>query len=256
MLSQQFGKALALSLLGLSLSFSSVAVGTVSAEDTARAIPEIEWDTSLEKFQYDQEKFIGQRFTAKCPPAPRDVPAAGTENTASFPSTQAICPAAFQAGQIDKVGGIVTVQLNPGGAGDSGEKTSARTIVVVKESGSEAADQLHLEYVPRIKWDTKFTATGFAYKQLIGQRFTFNCPAAPSNMRARRVVGTDLYAFHSMVCRAAVHAGTITTDGGLVTVQMNPKTPKLVGSIRNGVETKDGTSGLSALSFVANPVSP
>ena len=95
-----------------------------------------------------------------------------------------------------------------------------------------------------------------AYKQLVGQQLTFNCPAAPSNMRSRRVVGTDFYAFSSMICRAAVHAGQLTTDGGLITVQMNPKQGRLSGSIRNGIETKDGSSGLLALSFVKPPGKP
>ena len=56
-----------------------------------------------------------------------------------------------------------------------------------------------------------------------------------------------------MICRAAVHAGKITTDGGLVTVQMDSGNKRLVGSIRNGIETKDGPSGIRALTFVETP---
>ena len=69
-------------------------------------------------------------------------------------------------------------------------------------------------------------------------------------MRPRRVVGTDSYDFKAMVCRAAVHAGAITTDGGFVDVQMDPGKKKLVGSIRNGIETKNGQSAFRTISFV------
>ena len=104
------------------------------------------------------------------------------------------------------------------------------------------------------KWDTKFTATGFANRDLVGQRFTFNCPTAPSNFRPRLIYGTDSYAFHSRVCQAAVHAGKITKDGGMVTVQLDPGVANLVGSIRNGIETKDGQSSDRSISFVDSSV--
>ncbi len=260
MLNRTISKTLALGLLSLSIGMGGGAFQAAFAGEEARAIPEIEWDTELGKFQFDQKKFIGKRFTAKCPPThmkdePKDV-----EKEAIFPSTYSICMAGLQSGHIDKKGGIVTVQLNPGGevhAGSAGKgAAAARTLVVISDSASEANDQIYREHIARIKWDTNFTKTGVAYKQLIGQRFTFTCPAAPGNLRKSHVMGTDLYAFKSKICIAAVHAGAITTDGGLVTIQMNPGKQKLTGSVRNGIETKDGTSGLSALSFVNNPITP
>ncbi|HIC81268.1 MAG TPA: hypothetical protein EYP07_09930, partial [Kiloniellaceae bacterium] len=74
-------------------------------------------------------------------------------------------------------------------------------------------------------------------------------------LRMRRVVGTDSYAFNSIVCLAAVHAGKITTaEGGMVNVQIDPGMKKLVGSIRNGVETKNGSGGHTTISFVDSPL--
>jgi hypothetical protein len=246
-----------LTLVALGLSLSSLAFTPVTTEVDGRTIPKIGWETTLEKFQFDHDKFIGQRFTAMCPPASQKVKTGGDKDVA-YSSTHPICLAGLQAGIIDKEGGLVTVQLNPGGAVHAGGagKASARSMSVVGPSNNEATDQILRDHIRQIKWNTKFTATGFAYKQLIGQRFTFNCPPAPSNLRPRYIVGTDFYAFKSLICPAAVHAGKITTDGGIVTVQMNPAQRKLVGSVRNGIETKDGSSGLSSLSFVANPVTP
>ncbi len=230
-----------LTLLALSLSLSSLAFTPPTTEVDGRSIPAIDWKTTLKKFQFDKDKFIGKRFTAMCPPSAQKAKSE-KDTVATHAKTQSICLAGLQAGAIDSKGGLVTVQVN------------ADNMSVVGHADGKATNQVYRDHVPQVKWDTKFTATGFGYKQLIGQRFTFECPTAPSDLRSRRVVGTDSYAFKSMICRAAVHAGSITTDGGLVTVQMNPGTKKLVGSVRNGIETKDGSSGLSALSFVANPV--
>ncbi len=253
-------KLLALGLLSLSIGLGGGTSHMAFAEEGTRAVPEIEWETQLKKFQFDQKKFIGKRFTANCPPTNVKEEAKDVGKNAIFPSTYSICMAGLQTGQIDKKGGTVTVQLNPGGevhAGSAGKgAAAARTLVVLSDSSTEANDRIYREHIARIQWDTNFTKTGVAYKQLIGQRFTFACPAAPSDLRKSHVVGTDLYAFKSKICIAAVHAGAITTDGGLVTVQMNPPRKKLMGSVRNGIETKDGTSGLSAISFVKNPVTP
>lgn len=244
-----------LTLVALSLSLSTLAFTPATTEVDGRVLPEIEWKTTLENLQIDKDAFFGQRFTAMCPSTSQK---AGADKDAVYPSTHSICQAGLEAGAIDSKGGLVTVQLNPGGAihaGGAGTGMARSLSVVVKES-SKAIDQIYLDHIQRIKWDTRFTMTGFAYKPLLGQRFTFDCPAAPKNLQSRRVVGTDSYAFASMICRAAVHAGAMTLDGGLVTVQMNPGKQKLVGSVRNGIETKDGSSGLGAISFVANPVNP
>ncbi len=230
-----------LTFLALSLSLSSLAFTPPTTEVDGRSIPAIDWKTTLKKFQFDKDKFIGKRFTAMCPPSAQKAKSEKV-TVATYAKTQSICSAGLQAGAIDSKGGLVTVQLN------------ADNMSVVGRSDVKDTDKVYREHIPQVKWDTKFTSTGFGYKQLIGQRFSFQCPTAPSDLQSRRVVGTDSYAFKSMICRAAVHAGSITTDGGLVTVQMNPGTKKLVGSTRNGIETKNGTSGLSALTFVANPI--
>jgi hypothetical protein len=245
------------------LSFAAVGAAQ-SAQSTSADILEIEWDDSLETYQFDNDKFIGQRFTAKCIPAniqDMDETVFGTD---TYPSDSSICVAAVHAGLIDRDGGVVTVQLNPGadeyvGSSRNGIDTQSlpatqRSMIFVTGPEAGAVDEVQMDYVPRIDWDTKFTATGLAYEQLVGQHFLFSCPAAPNNLTQRRVVGTDSYAFNSMVCRAAVHAGAITTDGGLVTVQLDPGADKLVGSIRNGIESKDGPGGHRTLSFVETTV--
>ncbi|MEM7253176.1 MAG: LCCL domain-containing protein [Pseudomonadota bacterium] len=238
------------------LAFSTVSAGIPLG---ATGVPEIDWDTTLIKFQFDNKKFIGQRFSAECEAAPVDQALDGVFGTDVYPSNNSICIAALHAGRITSEGGRVTVQLNPGqdsytGSERNGVSTGSlpgtkRSFVFV-DSPNGSEETVRQKYIPRIKWDTKFTSTGLAYKQLIGQSLSFRCPRAPSNLRPRRIVGTDAYAWHSMVCRAAVHAGKISTDGGVVTVRIGAAKKKLVGSIRNGVETKGGSGGIRTLSFV------
>ena len=260
MLFEKPAKTLATILLTLPL--ASIAAQATAARPASAPVPEVDWETSINHFQYDDEKFIGQRLTVACPELTARDTLPDIYGTDIYPSKTPVCVAARHAGRIDAAGGTVTVQLNPGageyvgsarnGVASADLPATKRSIVFVDGPGIEGTDATRLSYLPRLKWDTKFTATGLANRKLVGQQFTFKCPRAPEDMRPRRLVGTDSYAFHSMVCRAAVHAGSITTEGGLVTVRMDPGTRKLVGSIRNGIESSDGSGGHTTLSFVAD----
>jgi len=256
----EFGRAFALGFTGLLLGLGSIVANAAEPQSESRLIPEIKWDTTLNKFQFDADKFIGQRLTVKCPPAAVGQSFAGVYGTDFYPSDNSICIAALHAGKITKEGGTVTIQLNPGkpkylgskrnGVETSGLPKTRRSMTFVDDSSSDEIHKIHLAHIPRIDWETKFTRSGFGYRRLIGQRFTFRCPPAPSNLRARIVYGTDTYDFSSMICRAALHAGKITTKGGIVTVEIGPGVPKFVGSIRNGIETKSKGGSDRSLIFV------
>ena len=222
-------------------------------------IPEVEWDTSIVKFQFDSDKFVGQRLTVKCPPRSVRDKMEAIYGTDVYPSDTPICVAAVHAGATAAKGGQVTIQLNPGAKSYSGSSRNGitsqdlpatqRSIAFVRGPNA-SLDATQREYMPRLKWDTKFTATGLANRNLVGQRFAFLCPPAPDGMRPRRIVGTDRYEFHTRICVAALHAGKITTEGGPVLVQLNEGVPKLKGSIRNGIESHDGPGGSRTLTFV------
>ena len=261
---KQLSKTFTFGLLSLFAGFSNIAVDRATAESNSPHIPEIKWDTSLESFQFDNDKFVGQRLTAKCIPSTVNQSYDGVFGTDSYPSDNSLCIAALHAGKISPEGGAITVQLNPGesnytGSTRNGVTTASlpetpRSMTFIDSSTSPSTEEIYLSHMPRLEWDTKFTATGFANRDLVGQRFAFNCPAAPSDFRPRLIYGTDSYAFHSIVCQAAVHAGKITTEGGIVTVQLDPGVANLVGSIRNGIETKDGQSPDRSISFVYSSV--
>ncbi len=225
-----------------------------------RNLPELGWNDTLKRYHFDDDKFIGQRFSATCPP--RNIRDKNDDLYGSdvYPSDNPICVAALHAGKITAAdGGPFTLQVNPGLEAYTGssrnEVESAnlpgtkRSMVFLDAADTAGADEVRAPYIPRVKWDMKFTKSGFAYKKLRGQRFTFNCPAAP-NGRLRTVTGTDSYTLNAVICVAAVHAGKITKDGGLVHIQMDEGKKKLVGSIRNEIESSNGSGSSGTVSYV------
>ena len=245
--------------LGTALATNS----TTHAKEASKHVPEIKWDTKIKKFRFDNDKFLGQRLTVRCPPANINQTIPKVFGTGTYPSDTPICAAALHAGVITKEGGTVTIQLNPGkseykgstqnGVTSADRPETKRSIVFVTEANAKAADKQRLAHLPRIDWNTKFTRTGFAYRDLIGQQISFRCPPAPGNLKSRLVYGTDDYAFASMICRAAAHAGKLSLEaGGVVTVQINPGVEELVGSIRNGIETSSKQGSDRSIRFVDN----
>lgn len=246
-------------LIALALGCAALDAGNAAADVAESTVPEVEWNTSINHFQIDNDKYVGQQLTVVCPPRTvRDTDDAifGTD---IYTSDSPICVSAAHAGAINTDGGAVTLQVMPGtdgyagsirnGVTSSDRPATDRAIAFVPDATGEA-DTVRDAYMPRIDWDTKFTRTGLANRDLIGQDFAFLCPAAPADMRARRVVGTDRYAFDSMICRAAVHDGQISLAGGPVVLRMEQGSADLVGSTRNGIETKNGSSTVRTVVFV------
>ncbi|MEM9148738.1 MAG: LCCL domain-containing protein [Pseudomonadota bacterium] len=144
------------------------------------------------------------------------------------------------AGSSGNSDGQGTLTAGTGGAGDSAGTHAPRN----GQPQTPHPDAHHLT------WDTKFTSTGLADRKLVGHHFRFYCPPAPSKLVPRRMTGTDVYAFHTVVCRAAVHDGRITLSGGNVTVRMEDGNKRLVGSTQNGFVTHSGPSGIRTIRFL------
>lgn len=86
--------------------------------------------------------------------------------------------------------------------------------------------------------------------QLLGQQFTFICPAA-SGTSGGSVWGTDVYTYDSSICRAAVHAGRISNaNGGQVTIAPLAGQAAYTGSTRNGITSTSYGSWGGSFSFV------
>ncbi len=242
------------------LTCTLMGAASASAEIAPPEAPSVDWETTINHFQIDSDKFLGQRLAVSCPEQAQIDEMPSIYGTDIYSSDSAICASALHAGAIGITGGRALLQVMPSpdayvgivqnGVASLDRPATERAIAFVpmSQSGLEA---VRSEHVPRIEWDTKFTRTGLANRDLVGQEFSFHCPEAPSDMRARRVVGTDRYAFDSMICRAALHAGVLSLSGGPVTLRMEPGSKDLIGSMRNGIETKNGSSTVRTVTFAA-----
>jgi hypothetical protein len=85
-------------------------------------------------------------------------------------------------------------------------------------------------------------ASATALRGRIGERFEFRCP--PGGAAGRGPFGTDVYADHSSVCTAAVHAGLVTfASGGSVTIEIRAGQDFYPGSLGQGGVTSSAAGG-------------
>jgi hypothetical protein len=245
--------------LGFVLACAMAASG-VEASTVSDFGKDLERGTSLHHFQVDKDPFVGQRFEFNCPAKTvrdKDPVIYGTD---VYPANTPLCVAAQHAGVISANGGSIQLQLNPGvseyrgsrknGVESQGLPGTQLSIMFMSDATRAKLDDIQQQWKPRLKWDDKFSQTGLANIRLTGQRFAFECPAVPSNTAGRAVFGTDSYPLHSIVCLTAVHAGQISKAGGSVLIQMDPALEGThVGSIRNGIESKNWQQSARSVSF-------
>ncbi len=82
-----------------------------------------------------------------------------------------------------------------------------------------------------------------------GVRFAYACP--PTSAALGTIWGSGPYTDDSRICVAAMHAGTLTRDGGVVTVELVPGVSAYPSSTRNGV-TSNGFGSYTG-SFLVVP---
>ncbi len=256
----RLGSASLLAVMILALTLSPTRGAESANKRPAESVPEITWSTTINHFQIDNNKFLGQRLTVRCPPMPKELELQTIFGTDTYPSETPICMAALHSGAVDREGGVVTIQLNPGSEWYKGAERNGiasgdlpkteRSILILTEENTAEADQLRMEHLPRIDWDTRFSQTGLANRKLVGQTFAFRLSAKPNDRRARLVYGTDVYAFATPIGWAALHAGRVDSNGGVVEVKLNAGVTQLTGSTRNGVTTRSKRGDSRTIVFV------
>jgi hypothetical protein len=207
----------------------------------------ISWSTNARSYRGRSEP-----FDVVCPPGGRAQTVWGSD---VYTDDSSICTAAVHAGVITFAeGGRVVVEMKPGRGSYNGSRRNGVQTSPWEEYESSFSVSAYIEPPPpeparppppppRIGWDR--TAVGLAPN---GRRFTFRC-AGGSTATPSPVMGTDVYAWDSSICTAAVHAGAITlANGGTVTIEMRPGNDRYTGSVRNGITSIDGESTI--LGFV------
>lgn len=174
-----------------------------------------------------------------------------------YTADSAICRAALHAGAVSRRGGEVTLTPEPGRAAYPG---LTRNGVTSSNFGAYAAS-------------FRFTgaAAGPAAKPS-GPVVLDSCPddfAAFANttdpvsctcdaqaVTRGSVWGMDVYTADSSVCRAALHAGAVTRQGGRVTVTPEAGRPAYAGATRNGLSSSNYGSYEASFRFGPLPTGP
>lgn len=117
-----------------------------------------------------------------------------------------------------------------------------------------ALAQSQSSYVPEIGWKSRLSSLGLDREENIGQNYTFYCQSATEDLIHSPIWGTGIYTANSGICSAAIHAGMITTEGGMVTVELRSGQPFYTGSLHNDLLSKDHAGTDIAFMFVGEPI--
>ncbi|MEE6524621.1 hypothetical protein FKM82_024190, partial [Ascaphus truei] len=172
-----------------------------------------------------------------------------------------ICQAAIHAGMLTKSGGRVIVEKKPGQSsyGESrknGIKTSpygADSISFVVRlpptlpPTSPPAPTYSLPAVP--------APCSMAANQLAETITEVTCPVGCLNEKGN-VWGSDVYTDDSSICRAAIHAGRLTNEGGKVIVEKTPGQSSYEEITKNGIKSTKYGAWSRSFVFPSSSVTP
>ncbi|XP_075472669.1 cysteine-rich secretory protein LCCL domain-containing 2-like [Ascaphus truei] len=183
-----------------------------------------------------------------------------------YTDDSSICRAAIHAGRLTDAGGRVTMEKK---LGKGGYQESTRNQISTRRYGpwfvsfifSSASDFEPAANDPlTFKPPTVSALCAMAAKQLPTAITEVICPSGCLTA-SENVWGSDIYTDDSSICRAAIHAGRLTNEGGKVIVEKNPGQSSYEESTRNGIKTsKYGTwtgsfvfTSSSALPYATSP---
>ncbi|XP_069593839.1 mucin-2-like [Ranitomeya imitator] len=180
-----------------------------------------------------------------------------------YTNDSSICRAAIHAGKIPNDGGQVTVHKTPGEASYTG---STRNGISTKNFGAWPGSFIFVTSTSTVTPEpTEAVAQGppvtvsctTTARDLPGSSADVLCPG-DCLANSKSVWGIDVYTDDSSICRAAIHAGIITNDGGQVSVQKTPGQDSYNGSTRNGITTKSYGAFSGSFIFVVStsPATP
>jgi hypothetical protein len=141
--------------------------------------------------------------------------------TGDYTTDSRICRAAVHAGAIPVSGGLVLVSPAPGHP---------------RYTGTTANGVTTQNYGP---WPASFTvdAVQSCPQTFENEPAPMTCACTAEAGRTGAVWGSGTYTTDSRICRAAIHAGAIQADGGIVIVTPGPGLASYAGSSANGVTT-------------------
>lgn len=167
----------------------------------------------------------------------------GVWGTDVYTDDSGLCRSALHAGVISSQGGLITVTR---GAGRPLYIGTVRNGVSSSDYPATARSMVFKGTAPPPP------GPGLCPKQLGISRdlpTPFTCRCTAEAAQSGGVWGTDVYTDDSALCRAAVHAGSLTIEGGTITVTRNPGRQLYVGTTRNGVVSSDYPATSASIRF-------
>jgi hypothetical protein len=202
----------------------------------------------------------GAVFQIACPPG---CTTGGLWGTDIYTADSGLCHAAIHAGAMSPDGGVVVVRIEPGQPAYRGSPRNGvtswdygaygRSFTVGAAAGPPVMGQ-PAPGQPAAQWAGQPPATpappaapqaieaGCSYNSTqisdaLGTAHLISCP--PGCAASGGLWGTDVYTGDSAICKAAIHAGIISNNGGYVVVVLDGPRPAFRGSVRNQVTSGD-----------------
>ncbi|XP_063794809.1 uncharacterized protein LOC134956785 [Pseudophryne corroboree] len=175
----------------------------------------------------------GSSATVTCPSGcvNSGAPVYGTDY---YTDDSAICPAAIHAGALTNAGGNVTIQFI---VGQNSYIETTRNGITTKPFTRHWPRSFTFPTVPKdpqqVNADCSTTA-----RKVGGSSAIVTCPPGCLGTSAS-VWGTNNYTDDSAICRAAIHDGAGTDQGGNVTINFFFGQKSYNGTTRNGMTSKD-----------------
>ncbi|RVE74585.1 hypothetical protein OJAV_G00023010 [Oryzias javanicus] len=164
--------------------------------------------------------------------------------TVSYDAQSSICRAAIHAGVIDNNGGLVDitrtekspffVRSTKNGIETLSKYKPANSFIVSKVEEYAADCYTTVAEICPFKRPSSHCPRVFC---------PVNCKTQPSYWSP--VIGSNIYADNSSICKAAIHAGVIKASGGLVDVLPLERRKSYTGVLKNGIqsESKSNSEG-------------
>lgn len=181
--------------------------------------------------------------------------------TAKYTSDSNLCKAALHAGKITAQGG--TISYTMAGAQTYFSGTSANGVTTQSYGpwtnsysfNTVASTAPPTTTQPTVTPTTTLSACPASPVSASQTSGTFSCQCGTLNPYAS-IWGTGTYTDDSNICKAAVHTGKITSQGGAVSYSIVAGLSSYPGTSANGVVSSSFGAWSRSFSFNANPSSP
>ena len=161
-----------------------------------------------------------------------------------FTSDSSLCAAAVHTGAIPATGGAIWATVGAGAASYNG---TDRNGIRSRDFGAYRTSGIILS-APTIR--TLSAELKACPANMTGVTASLHCHCAPIRFKSTGIYGTGTYTNDSNLCTAALHSGVVSNIGGPVSVRPIPDPGRYVGTVQNGVTSRDYGAWRGAFEFL------